>query len=238
MTTDTRSDELYLNKIFGYTRPTEYNTFFGRYLITRIHINRDSGTLGILDTNKHPMVYHRVEVEIAKENGKYVSRVSVFSWSKDSAGGVVKLDNITPPQQGDDKFACIIRGFADRIVMIMKKKIPYSFYSSGLADNGNHVVSPEINATGSRTLMWLEKAKVKGVAANSLYFPMFKLDKQRGVFYYSRNVYKQPYVEFSSVDEFRKSEYYIQGDDVAPIVLAQQEECLLEVERQLMGTIN
>lgn len=235
---NTNISEYDVESVFKFTHPTEYNTFFGRYLITRIHINRDNGTLGILDTNKHPMVYHRVEVEIAKENGKYVSHVSVFSWSKDLAGDAIKLDDITPPQQEDDKFACIIRGFADRIVMIMKKKIPYSLYSSGLADNGNHVVSPEINATGSRTLMWLEKAKVKGVTANSLYFPMFKLDKQRGVFYYSRSVHKQPYVEFSSVDEFKKSEYYIQGDDVAPIVLAQQEECLLEVERQLMGTIN
>ena len=140
------TSEYNVDSVFKFTRPTEYNTFFGRYLVTRIHINHDNGTIGILDIDKYPIVYHRVEVEVIKENSKYVSHVSISSWSKDSTGGVVKLDGITPPQQEDDRFACIIRGFSDRIVMIMKKKIPYSFYSSGLADNGNYVVSPEINA--------------------------------------------------------------------------------------------
>lgn len=227
-----------VDSVFKFTYPTEYNTSFGRYLIIRIHINHDNGVLGILDIDKYPMVYHRVEVKITKEDGKYISHVSVSSWSRGPFGAAVKLDGITLPQQEDDQFACLIRGFADRIVTTMKKQIPYSLYSSGLAKNGNHVVSPEINAIESRALAWVVKAKVKGAIVNSLYFPMFKLDKQRGVFYYSRSVHKQPYVEFGSIEEFKRSEYYIQGDDVAPIALAQQEECLLEVERQLIGTIN
>ena len=39
MTTDTKNDDLYLSKIFGYTRPTEYNTFFGRYIMTMMNID-------------------------------------------------------------------------------------------------------------------------------------------------------------------------------------------------------
>lgn len=232
------TDEHDVESVFKFTRPTEYNTFFGRYLVTRIYISHGSGVLGILDIDSHPTVYHRMEVKINETDEGYIPHINTFSWSRDQSNQVVKLNHTHPPQLDDEQLACLARGFSDRIAMIMKKEIPYSLCAAGLANNGNYVVSPEINAIGSRTLLWLEEAEVETEIVNCLYFPMFKLDKQRGVFYYSRDINKQPFVEFSSVDEFKKSEYYIQGDDVALIALAQQEECLLEVERQLMGIIN
>lgn len=231
-------NEYDVDSVFKFTRPTEYNTFFGRYLIIRIHISHGNGILGILDINKHPMVYHQIEVKINEANSELVPQVNTFSWTKDQSDQVVELSNARTPQQDDKQLACLVRGFADRIVMIMENGISCSHCTAGLAPDGDFVVSPEINAIGACTLLWLEVKGVEEDASNSLYFPMFKLDKPRGVFYYSKIVDTQPYVEFSSVEEFKQSEYYIQGDDIAPIALAQQEECLLEVERQLIGTIN
>jgi len=37
MTTNSKNDDLYLSKIFGYMKPTEYNTFFGRYIVTMMN---------------------------------------------------------------------------------------------------------------------------------------------------------------------------------------------------------
>ena len=99
-------------------------------------------------------------------------------------------------------------------------------------------VAPVVNLVSGAALGWALKTSIKITGQTNFYFPMFTVNKTDKSFSYSKGIPGETIVVFSDINKFINSEYYLTGDDVAPHVRIQQEECLLEVERQLIGTIN
>ena len=239
MTTDTRNDKLYLSRIFGYTRPTEYNTFFGRYIVTMMNINGHAGDLGILDTNQHPVIYYHIAVT-AKPKGDGDGELSakIFAWRKSEEGLPVEMVIEGDPCNEDTELGCIFRGFCDWVSAVVSDGGEYEQFMITPYKENELIVAPVVNLVSGAALDWALKTSIKITGQTNFYFPMFTVNKTDKSFSYSKGIPGETIVNFSDINKFINSEYYLTGDDVAPHVRIQQEECLLEVERQLIGTID
>lgn len=238
MTTNSKNDDLYLSKIFGYMKPTEYNTFFGRYLVTLMNVDGHTGDLGILDTNKHPAIYYHITVTAKpKGDGNGELSVKVFAWRKSEEGLPVKMVIEGDPCNEATGLGCILRGFCDWVSTVVQNGGKYEPFVITPRKDGV-VVGPAVNLVAGASLSWALENKEVLVAQHDFYFPMFAVNKTDKFFSYSKGIPGETIVDFSDINEFINSEYYLTGDDIPPYVRLQQKECLLEVERQLMGTIN
>lgn len=238
MTTDTRNDKLYLSKIFGYTRPTEYNTFFGRYIVTMMNIDGHVGDLGILDIDQHPTIYYHITVTVKPKgdsNGEL--SIKVFAWRKSEEGLPVEVMIEGDPCGEGTQLGCILRGFCDWVSTMIQNGGEYVPFVITPRNDGV-VVGPVVNLIAGATLSWAVESKDILVAQHDFYFPMFDVNKEDKFFSYSKGIPGETIVDFRDINEFINSEYYLTGDDIPPDVRIQQKECLLEVERQLMGKIN
>lgn len=241
MTTSTKNDELYLSKIFGYTRPTEYNTFFGRYIVTMMNVDGHVGDLGILDTNQHPAIYYHITVT-AKPKGEGDGdgglSAKVFSWRKSEEGLPVDVVVEGDPCNEDNELGCILRGFCDWMSTVVNNGGKHEQFLITPHKENELIVAPIVNLVSGAALGWTLKTSIKITNQVDFYFPMFAVNKTDKFFSYSKGVPGETIVDFSDINEFINSEYYLTGDDIPPHVLIQQKECLLEVERQLMGKVN
>lgn len=239
MTTDTRNDDLYLSKIFGYTKPTEYNTFFGRYLVTMMNIDGHVGDLGILDTDQYPVIYYHTTITVTpKDDGGNGLSARVFAWRKSEGELPVKMVIEGDPCNEDTQLGCILRGFCDWVSAVVSDGGEYEQFLITPYKENELIVAPVVNTVSGAALGWALKTSIKITGQTDFYFPMFAVNKTDKSFSYSKGISGETTVDFSDINEFMNSEYYLTGDDVAPHVRIQQKECLLEVERQLMGTIN
>lgn len=239
MTTDTKNDDLYLSKIFGYTKPTEYNTFFGRYIVTMMNIDGHVGDLGILDIDQHPIIYYHITVTATpKGDGTGEVSAKVFAWRKPAEGLPVRVVIEGDPCNENTQLGCILRGFCDWVSTTIQNGGKYESFVITPRDNGDVVVGPVVNLVAGASLAWAIENKEALVAQHDFYFPMFAVNKADKFFSYSKGIPGETIVDFSDINEFINSEYYLTGDDIPLYVRLQQKECLLEVERQLMGTIN
>lgn len=239
MTTDTRNDDLYLSKIFGYTRPTEYSTFFGRYLVTMMNIDGHVGDLGVLDTDQCPAVYYHITVAATpKGDGNSGLSAKVFAWRKSEGELPVKMVIEGDPCNEDTQLGCILRGFCDWASSVVSNGGKHESFLITPYKENELIIAPVVNLVSGAALSWALKTSIKITGQTDFYFPMFAVNKTDKFFSYSKGVPGETIVEFSSVDEFINSEYYLTGDDIPPHVRIQQKECLLEVERQLMGKVN
>lgn len=239
MTTDTKNDDLYLSKIFGYTKPTEYNTFFGRYIVTMMNIDGHVGDLGILDIDQHPTIHYHITVTATpKGDGTGEVSAKVFAWRKPAEGLPVRVVIEGDPCNENTQLGCILRGFCDWVSTTIQNGGKYEPFVITPRDNGDIVVGPVVNLVAGASLAWAIENKEVLVAQHDFYFPMFAVNKTDKFFSYSKGIPGETIVDFSDINEFINSEYYLTGDDIPPYVCLQQKECLLEVERQLMGTIN
>lgn len=238
MTTNNKNDDLYLSKIFGYTKPTEYNTFFGRYIVTVMNIDGHVGDLGILDIDQRPTIYYHITVT-ATPKGDGTGEVSarVFAWRKPDEGLPVRVVIEGDPCNENTQLGCILRGFSDWVSTTAQNGVKYEPFVITPRKDGV-VVGPAVNLVAGASLSWALESKDVSVAQHDFYFPMFGVNKTDKFFSYSKGIPGETIVDFSDINEFINSEYYLTGDDIPPYVRLQQKECLLEVERQLMGTIN
>lgn len=239
MTTDTKNDDLYLSKIFGYTRPTEYNTFFGRYIMTMMNIDGHVGDLGILDTDQSPAIYYHIAVTATpKGDGDGELSAKVFAWRKPAEGLPVRVVIEGDPCNEDTQLGCIFRGFCDWVSTVVQNGGEYEPFLITPHKENELIVGPIVNLISGAALGWALKTSIKITGQTDFYFPMFAVNKTDKFFSYSKGIPGETIVDFSDINEFINSEYYLTGDDIPPYVRLQQKECLLEVERQLMGTIN
>lgn len=239
MTADTKNDDPYLSKIFGYTKPTEYNTFFGRYIVTMMNTDGHVGDLGILDIDQHPTIYYHITVTATpKGDGTGEVSAKVFAWRKPAEGLPVRVVIEGDPCNENTQLGCILRGFCDWVSTTIQNGGKYEPFVITPRNNGDVVVGPVVNLVAGASLAWAIENKEVLVAQHDFYFPMFAVNKTDKFFSYSKGIPGETIVDFSDINEFINSEYYLTGDDIPPYVRLQQKECLLEVERQLMGTIN
>lgn len=239
MTTDTKNDDLYLSKIFGYTKPTEYNTFFGRYIVTMMNIDGHVGDLGILDIDQHPTIYYHITVTATpKGDGDGELSAKVFAWRKPEEGLPVKVVIEGDPCNEDTQLGCILRGFCDWVSTVVQNGGKYDPFLIAPHKENELIVGPIVNLISGAVLGWALKTSIKITGQTDFCFPMFAVNKTDKFFSYSKGIPGETIVDFSDINEFINSEYYLTGDDIPPYVRLQQKECLLEVERQLMGTIN
>ena len=239
MTTDTRNDDLYLSKIFGYTKSTEYNTLFGRYLVTMMNIDGHVGDLGILDTDQCPTVYYHITVTATpKGDGNSELSAEVFAWRKSEGELPVKMVIEGDPCNEDTQLGCILRGFCDWVSSVAGNGSKHEQFLITPHKENELIVAPVVTLVSGAALGWALKTSIKITGQTDFYFPMFAVNKTDKFFSYSKGVPGETIVDFSDVNEFINSEYYLTGDDIPPHVRIQQKECLLEVERQLMGKVN
>ena len=238
MTTNSKNDDLYLSKIFGYTKPTEYNTFFGRYIVTVMNIDGHVGDLGILDIDQHPTIYYHITVTATpKGDGTGEVSANVFAWRKPDEGLPVRVVIESDPCNENTQLGCILRGFSDWVSTTAQNGVKYEPFVITPRKDGV-VVGPAVNLVAGASLSWALESKDVSVDQHDFYFPMFGVNKTDKFFSYSKGIPGETIVDFSDINECINSEYYLTGDDIPPYVRLQQKECLLEVERQLMGTIN
>ena len=227
--------------VFKYVRPTEYNTYFGRYVVTTIHIEGNKGTIGFLDIDKYPMVYHHAEVEVSTE-GDGSGKCSIMSYEHNNKGAPVSIGVNKEVTDKNNTIGMLTRGFID-LVYASQFEFPSGEFVlvPRLDEEGNPVgedgISPFCMLLSTFVAGWAEKNKTFNLEKGDLYLPVFAVDKENKYFTYFRYPGAQP-ADFSDINEFMNSEYYLTGDDVAPFVRVQQKACLLEIERQLMSTIN
>lgn len=239
MTTDTKNDDLYLSKIFGYTKPTEYNTFFGRYIVTMMNIDGHVGDLGILDIDQRTTIYYHITVTATpKGDGTGEVSAKVFAWRKPAEGLPVRVVIEGDPCNENTQLGCILRGFCDWVSTTIQNGGKYEPFVITPRNNGDVVVGPVVNLVAGASLAWSIENKEVLVDQHDFYFPMFAVNKTDKFFSYSKGIPGETIVDFSDINEFINSEYYLTGDGIPPYVRLQQKECLLEVERQLMGAIN
>lgn len=239
MTTNSKNDDLYLSKIFDYTKPTEYNTFFGRYLVTLMNVDGHTGDIGILDTNQHPAIYYHITVTAKpKGDGSGELSVKVFAWRKSEEGLPVKMVIEGDPCNEATELGCILRGFCDWVSTVVQNGGECESFLITPHKENELIVAPIVNLVSGAALGWALKTSIKITDQTDFYFPMFAVNKTDKFFSYSKGIPGETIVDFSDINEFINSEYYLTGDDIPPYVRLQQKECLLEVERQLIGTIN
>lgn len=236
MTTDSKNDGLYLSKTFGYTKPTEYNTFFGRYIVTMMNVNGNIGDMGFIDIDVHPMVYNHITVTANVDGGGVA--VQIYSWKQTEEGLPIQIPFASDIYNADTASGCLIRGFCDYVFGTVDSGVGYRHVTVIPGEDNTAVIGPEINVINAGVFHWMEKSDAEILKQSDLYFPIFKVYKEQGFFSYSKGIPGEQDVDFSDINEFMNSECYLTGDDIAPFVLIQQKECLLEVERQLIGTIN
>lgn len=236
MTTNSKNDDLYLGSVFGYNKPTEYNTFFGRYLVTLMNVDGKIGDMGFIDTDVHPMVYNHITVTANVDSGKVA--VEIYSWKQTKEGLPIQIPFASDIYSADTASGCLIRGFCDYVFSTVDSGNGYQNVTVIPGEDNTVVIGPAINVVNAAVFHWMEKSDVEMLKQSDLYFPIFKVYKEQGFFSYSKGIPGEQEVDFSDINEFMNSEYYLTGDDIAPFVRLQQKECLLEVERQLMGTIN
>lgn len=141
------------------------------------------------------------------------------------------------PCNENTQLGCILRGFSDWVSTTAQNGGKYEPFVITPRKDGV-VVGPAVNLVAGASLSWALESKDVSVDQHDFYFPMFGVNKTDKFFSYSKGIPGETIVDFSDINEFINSEYYLTGDDIPPYVRLQQKECLLEVERQLMGTIN
>lgn len=223
MTTNTRNDKLYLSKIFGYTRPTEYNTFFGRYIVTMMNIDGHVGDLGILDTNQHPTIYYHITVT-AKPKGGGDGELSakVFAWRKSEEGLPVEVVIEGDLCNEDTELGCILRGFCDWVSTVVSNSGKHEQFLITPHKENELIVAPIVNLVSGAALDWALKTSIKITDQIDFYFPMFSVNKTDKFFSYSKGIPGETIVDFNDIDEFINSEYYLTSDDIPPHVRIQQ----------------
>ena len=230
------SNNEYLSTVFKYNHSTEYNTFFNRYIVVLIDVNGNVGTLGVLDTDQHPTVYYHITVTFDAEESKVVIDALAYQQSEHGLPKQIDLDDSL--SGGDYPLSHLVRGFSDWVSSLVDQDGKYDNFIAVPHQKHDTIIAPVINMVGGAGLAWAMKSNEEAGDGTDFYFPMFVVKKDGSYFSYSKGILSEQPVDFSDINEFINSEYYITGDDVAPFVKIQQKACLLEVEKLLMGTIN
>lgn len=213
--TQITNDE-YLSTVFKYDRSTEYNTYFGRYIATLIDVNGNVGTLGILDTDQHPTVYYHITVTADAKESKVSIDALAYQQNEHGLPKRIELDDSL--SGGDHPLSHTVRGFCDWVNSLVDKDGKYDNFITVPHHKHDTIIAPVINLVAGAGLAWAMKSNPDAGDGTDFYFPMFVVNKESNFFSYSKGILSEQPVDFSDINEFINSEYYITGDDVAPFV--------------------